>query len=72
MVCERALVDVEAPDEEAAVEYVEELYNDQKLPDSVEWKEYYSETENDEVVPAGEFDGTPAEAEVVVPADWQP
>jgi hypothetical protein len=70
---ERALVDVEAPNEEAAVDYVRELYDDQKLPDSVGWKEYYSETEQDEVVPAvEEYDGTPEEAEVVVPAGWQP
>jgi hypothetical protein len=69
MVCERASVYVEAPDEEVAVEYVEELHGSGELPDSVEFREYYSENENSEVVPEGECDAS-VKAEVVVPAGW--
>jgi hypothetical protein len=74
MVCERAYVDVEVPDLHTAITYVEQLYSAGELPnqDDLEWKEYYSETENCEVVPAGDYDGSPNGVQVVVPANWEP
>jgi hypothetical protein len=74
MVCERANVDAQAPDLDTAITYVEQLHPAGELPnqDDLEWKEYYNEIEKSEVVPAGEYDGSPDRAQVEVPANWQP
>jgi hypothetical protein len=68
-VWERALVDVEAPDLETAINYVSELYDAGEL--TLNWKEYYSETDDTEVVAADDHDGDAGPPQVAVPAGWE-